>query len=103
MIEAVIMRSLDVDPLFALEPLLPAAELSPGCASCTASLVRSTVFSPTSSILRPAFDSFLGVANPYDVFKQIKEAAIDVKTDWSYPNALRPGVNPGYHTRYKQG
>jgi Bacterial PH domain len=52
---------------------------------------------------RPAFDSFLGIANPYQVFKQIKEAAIDVKTDWSYPNALRPGVNPGYHTRYKQG
>ena len=46
---------------------------------------------------------FLGVANPYEVFKQIKEAAINVKTDWSYPNALRPAVNPGYHTRYKQG
>ena len=52
---------------------------------------------------RPAFDSFLAVANPYEVFKQIKEAAINVKTDWSYPNALRPAVNPGYHTRYKQG
>jgi hypothetical protein len=24
-----------------------------------------------------------------------------VKTDWNYPNALRPGENKGYNTDYK--
>jgi hypothetical protein len=24
-----------------------------------------------------------------------------VKTDWNYPNQLRPAENPGYHTEYK--
>jgi hypothetical protein len=25
---------------------------------------------------------------------------VDVKTDWNYPNALRPEENPGYRTKY---
>jgi PH (Pleckstrin Homology) domain-containing protein len=49
---------------------------------------------------RPIFESFVGISNPYEVFKKIKEAAVDVKTDWSYPNALRPTTNPGYQTKY---
>jgi hypothetical protein len=49
---------------------------------------------------RPAFETFVGISQPYEVFKQIKEATVDVKTDWNYPNALRPSVNPGYQTRY---
>ncbi len=46
------------------------------------------------------YDRFISIANPYEVFKQIKEVAVDVKTDWSYPNALRPEENPGYRTKY---
>ena len=47
------------------------------------------------------FDRFVAIANPYEVFKLIKEASTDVKTDYSYPNALRPPTNPGYPTQYK--
>ena len=46
------------------------------------------------------YDRFISIANPYEVFKQIKEVAVDVKTDWNYPNALRPEENPGYRTKY---
>src|SRR5919201_975232 len=46
------------------------------------------------------YDSFVAIANPYEVFKQIKEASANVKTDYSYPNALRPDANPGYRTKY---
>jgi hypothetical protein len=47
------------------------------------------------------FDNFIGVQNPYDVFKKIKEVSVDIKTDWNYPNAMRPEENPGYNTKYK--
>ncbi|MGE5606141.1 MAG: PH domain-containing protein [Bacteroidota bacterium] len=46
------------------------------------------------------YDRFLAISNPYEVFKKIKELAVDVKTDWNYPNALRPETNPGYRTKY---
>jgi membrane protein YdbS with pleckstrin-like domain len=45
-------------------------------------------------------NSFIGIEHPYDVFKKLKEVSVDVKTDWNYPNALRPPENPGYHTQY---
>jgi len=46
------------------------------------------------------YDRFIAIANPYDVFKRIKEVSVNIKTDWNYPNALRPEINPGYQTRY---
>lgn len=46
------------------------------------------------------YDRFLAINNPYEVFKKIKELSVDVKTDWNYPNALRPETNPGYRTKY---
>jgi Bacterial PH domain len=46
------------------------------------------------------YDRFIAIANPYDVFKRIKEVSVNIKTDWNYPNALRPEVNPGYQTKY---
>ena len=48
------------------------------------------------------YDKFIGIENPYDVFKRIKEVSVDVKTDWNYPNAIRPDTNPGYRTRYER-
>jgi len=55
----------------------------------------------TSSKGTRLYDSFIAVGNPYEVFKKIKEVSVDVKTDWNYPNKLRPEENPGYRTRYK--
>lgn len=46
------------------------------------------------------YDSFIGIKNPYEVFKKLKEVSVDIKTDWNYPNALRPSDNPGYNTHY---
>jgi hypothetical protein len=47
------------------------------------------------------YDSFIAIENPYEVFKMIKQTSVDVKTDYDYPNALRPDSNPGYKTDYK--
>ncbi len=49
----------------------------------------------------PIGDSFVAIRNPYTVFKMIKKIVVDIKTDWEYPNALRPDENPGYKTKYK--
>ncbi|MDR3108320.1 MAG: PH domain-containing protein [Planctomycetaceae bacterium] len=49
----------------------------------------------------PLLKRFSGIENPYDVFRQIKEVSLDVKTDLNYPNAKRPETNPGYRTEYK--
>ncbi len=46
------------------------------------------------------YDKFIGINDPYRVFKQIKEISLDVKTDWNFPNAMRPQHNPGYQTKY---
>jgi membrane protein YdbS with pleckstrin-like domain len=50
---------------------------------------------------RPRLKRFYGIENPYDVFRQLKEVSVDVKTDWNYPNANRPEANPGYRTEYR--
>lgn len=47
------------------------------------------------------YDRWEAIANPYEVFKQLKKVSVDIKTDFNYPNALRPGTNPGYGTKYK--
>lgn len=49
------------------------------------------------------YDQFVSIANPYEVFRAIKGVEVDVKTDWKYPNALRPAVNPGYQADYQPG
>lgn len=47
------------------------------------------------------YDRFIGISNPYQVYKQLKQVSVDIKTDWNYPNALRPETNPGYPTGYE--
>ncbi|VVB96776.1 Bacterial PH domain protein [uncultured archaeon] len=47
------------------------------------------------------YDKFIAIPEPYEVFKRIKEVSVDIKTDWNYPNDLRPERNPGYKTRYE--
>ncbi|MFH2145525.1 MAG: PH domain-containing protein [Candidatus Omnitrophota bacterium] len=45
-------------------------------------------------------DDFIAVEKPYEVFKKLKTVMVDIKTDWNYPNKLRPDENPGYNTKY---
>lgn len=45
---------------------------------------------------------FIGIKQPYTVFKQLKQTTVDIKTDWQYPNAMRPNHNPGYRTKYNR-
>lgn len=47
------------------------------------------------------YDRFIGIDHPYDIYKQLKEVSVDIKTDWNYPNALRPPENPGYTSQYR--
>ena len=49
------------------------------------------------------FNYFIGIKNPYGIYKQLKTVTVDVKTDWNYPNALRPTENKGYKTGYTPG
>lgn len=48
----------------------------------------------------PMLKRFSGIDNPYSVFRLLKETTVNVKTDWNYPNAMRPDTNPGYRTKY---
>ncbi|NIS88188.1 MAG: hypothetical protein GWN88_25575 [Nitrospinaceae bacterium] len=49
---------------------------------------------------RIAYEKIRAVADPYKVFKILKSVSVDVKTDWNYPNAMRPESNPGYQSKY---
>jgi len=46
------------------------------------------------------YDRWEAIPNPYEIFKKVKQVSVDIKTDYNYPNALRPDSNPGYNTRY---
>ncbi len=46
------------------------------------------------------YQQFTSIKNPYEVFKELKQVTVDVKTDYNYPNALRPEKNPGYKSEY---
>ena len=48
------------------------------------------------------YDVWSAIANPYEVFKMVKQTSVDIKTDFNYPNALRPDTNPGYKTSYNR-
>ncbi len=57
-------------------------------------------YAHTKNGTRPLFNEFIAIEEPYEVFKQIKQVSVDIKTDWNYPNKLRPEDNPGYNTKY---
>jgi hypothetical protein len=48
------------------------------------------------------YDNWTAIPNPYEVFKMVKQTSVDIKTDFNYPNALRPEINPGYKTKYER-
>ncbi len=41
------------------------------------------------------------IENPYYIYSELQRIANDIKADIIYPNAYRPGENPGYRTSYK--
>ncbi len=41
------------------------------------------------------------ITDPYMITAKLQKIAHDIKTDISYPNALRPEENPGFRTKYK--
>lgn len=52
--------------------------------------------------LMPTHGAFLCIKEPYRVFRLLKELSVNTKTDWQYPNALRPEHNPGYNTKLRK-
>jgi membrane protein YdbS with pleckstrin-like domain len=48
------------------------------------------------------YDQWEAIPNVYEVFKKVNQVSVDIKTDYHYPNALRPEINPGYNTRYER-
>lgn len=42
----------------------------------------------------------IGIENPYELYKLIKNNSLNVTTDQFYPNAYRTDKNPGYNTRF---
>lgn len=42
------------------------------------------------------------IVDPYFIYEKLQAIANDIKSDIIYPNALRPDVNPGYKTSYKE-
>lgn len=48
------------------------------------------------------YDRWEAIPNVYEVFKKVKQVSVDIKTDFNYPNALRPETNPGYNTKYER-
>jgi hypothetical protein len=55
----------------------------------------------TNSKGKLIYQQFTSIKNPYEVFKLVKQIGVNIKTDYNYPNALRPDTNPGYKTKYK--
>jgi hypothetical protein len=41
------------------------------------------------------------IRNPYEVYKNLKKVALDVKADIYFPTKYRPRENVGYRTRYR--
>ncbi len=44
-------------------------------------------------------NAFFDIENPYDVYKIAQKIVTDIQTDIEFPNAYRPAINPGYHTK----
>lgn len=45
--------------------------------------------------------AFLDVEKPQEVYTRIQKIVMDIQTDIEFPNAYRPGENPGYETQYR--
>jgi len=86
-------ESIDFDRITDLQVNVGLLEKSIGAGTIQISTTGVSAKTPISK-------NFIGVSDPYDVFKEIKKVSLDVKTDFEYPNKLRPEANPGYKTAY---
>lgn len=87
-------ESIDFDQITDLQVNIGPIERSIG-----AGTISISTAAPTSN-RTPLAKKFIAVPEPYDVFREIKKVSLDVKTDFEYPNKLRPSANPGYNTAY---
>lgn len=62
-----------------------------------------TTHDSDSNTTSKVYDTWEAIRDPYSIFKKVKEVSVDIKTDYNYPNALRPATNPGYSTKYQPG
>jgi uncharacterized membrane protein YdbT with pleckstrin-like domain len=46
------------------------------------------------------YDRWEAIPNVYEIFKKVKQVSVDIKTDYNFPNALRPETHHGYNTKY---
>lgn len=49
---------------------------------------------------KPVPAQILDIEDVGQAYSILQKAAIDIRADIHYPNALRPDNNPGYHTKY---
>ncbi len=48
-----------------------------------------------------AADILFDLENPHFIAERLQKIVVDIKTDISFPNNLRPNQNDGYHTNYR--
>ena len=60
-----------------------------------------TIITGTNSDGKQISNTMYAISQPYEVFKNLKKVMLDIKTDYFYPNELRPDINKGYKTEYK--
>jgi Zn-finger nucleic acid-binding protein len=72
------------------------------CGTGSIKISTGETFTDSKGRVSSVVNQFIGIKNPYDVFRQLKEVAFSTKTDIQYPNAYRPDENPGYKTKLKK-
>lgn len=98
-------RSIDYDQISDVEVVVGPIDTMFECGSInpfTGRDMMSHTYRNSRSFLQPTHGAFLCIKEPYQVFRLLKELSVNIKTDWQYPNALRPENNPGYNTKYRK-
>jgi len=88
-------QSFDFDKIAEVDVTIGPIEKLIGCGTVRVNTGRTNAKGMT------VFESMVAIDAPYDVYKLLKETTVNIKTDWNYPNKLRPAENPGYTTEYK--
>jgi membrane protein YdbS with pleckstrin-like domain len=90
-------KSIDYDKISDIEVIVNAVERAFNVGTIKFFSGRTQTDDGVTSKL---YDGWEAIPNVYEVFKKVKQVSVDIKTDYSYPNALRPETNPGYNTKY---
>lgn len=92
-------KSIDYDKISDIEVTVSIVERPFNVGSIRFFSGRTQVNDGTTTKL---YDKWEAIPDPYGVFKKVKQVSVDIKTDYNYPNALRPETNPGYNTKYNR-